>query len=215
MSFRILNLNRRFEQLMFLVLKKVSDLEYLVLDTQDGVYEKVSKDDLLRAKSLGFKVIEDDSMLDYTTLLKSLTKESIMHTLDTDACKQELYKKIQLWGSKIKDLPQLKDFNGGRLKLFVDDGCFIFVVNESVAPVYDTGDAYLFKIKENGVFGKLYKDSYIDVYASGIVSVFNTNSFGTITLNLLGEEVVTFNSKTAVKKRGRLSHAFASILDKI
>lgn len=200
---------------MFLVLKKVSDLEYLVLDNQDGIYEKVSESDLLRAKSLGFKIINDDSMLDYTTLLKSLTKESIMHTLDTDICKQDLYKKIQLWGSKIKDLPQLKDFNGGSLKLFVDDGCFIFLVNESVDPVYGTGDAYLFKIKENGIFGKLYKDSYLDVQGAGLVSLFSTKDFGFIALNLLGKEVVTFNNKTAEKRRGRLSNVFASILNKI
>ena len=200
---------------MFLVLKKIGDLEYLVLDNEDGVLEEVSRDDLARAKSLGFKIMNDDSMLDYAHLYKSLTKENIMRTLDTDVFKQDLYKKVQHWGSKIKNLPRLKDFNGGRLKLFVDDDCFIFIVNESVDPVYDTGDAYLFKIKPNGVSGKMYKDSYINVSASGTVSVFNNHSFGDITLNLLGKEVATFNKKTATKKKGRLSNVFTSILNKV
>lgn len=75
---------------MFLVIKKVNDLEYLVLDTQDGVVEKVCIDDLLRAKKLGFKIKEDNSMEDYITILKSLTKANIMHTEITYNYKKDL-----------------------------------------------------------------------------------------------------------------------------
>ena len=200
---------------MFLVIKKVNDLEYLVLDTQDGVVEKVSEDDLLRAKKLGFKIKEDNSMEDYITILKSLTKASIMHTEITYNYKKDLYEKLKYWGSKVKSLPRLKDFNDYKLDLFAVDDYFVFVVNESKDPVFGTGDAYLFSIKENGIFGKVYKDSYLDVQGAGLVSLFSTENFGSITLNLLGVEVVTFNKKTAIKKRGRLSNVFASLLNKI
>lgn len=200
---------------MFLVIKKVNDLEYLVLDTQDGVVEKVCIDDLLRAKKLGFKIKEDNSMEDYITILKSLTKANIMHTEITYNYKKDLYEKLKYWGSKVKSLPRLKDFNDYKLDLFAVDDYFVFVVNESRDPVFDTGDAYLFSIKENGIFGKVYKDSYLDVQGAGLVSLFSTENFGSITLNLLGAEVVTFNKKTAIKKRGRLSNVFASLLNKI
>lgn len=149
---------------MFLVIKKVNDLEYLVLDTQDGVVEKVCIDDLLRAKKLGFKIKEDNSMEDYITILKSLTKANIMHTEITYNYKKDLYEKLKYWGSKVKSLPRLKDFNDYKLDLFV--------VNESKDPVFGTGDAYLFSIKENGIFGKVYKDSYLDVQGAGLVSLF-------------------------------------------
>lgn len=200
---------------MFLVIKKVNDLEYLVLDTQDGIVEKVCIDDLLRAKKLGFKIKEDNSMTDYITILKSLTKANIMHTEITYNYKKDLYEKFKYWGSKIKSLPRLKDFNDYKLDLFAVDDYFVFVVNESKDPVFDTGDAYLFSIKENGIFGKVYKDSYLNVQSAGLVSLFSIENFGSITLNLLGVEVVTFNKKTAIKKRGRLSNVFASLLDKI
>ena len=200
---------------MFLVIKKVNDLEYLVLDTQDGVIEKVCIDDLLRAKKLGFKIKEDNSMEDYITILKSLTKANIMHTEITYNYKKDLYEKLKYWGSKVKSLPRLKDFNDYKLDLFAVDDYFVFVVNESKDPVFGTGDAYLFSIKENGIFGKVYKDSYLDVQGAGLVSLFSTENFGSITLNLLGVEVVTFNKKTAIKKRGRLSNVFASLLNKI
>lgn len=200
---------------MFLVIKKVNDLEYLVLDTQDGVVEKVCIDDLLRAKKLGFKIKEDNSMEDYITILKSLTKANIMHTEITYNYKKDLYEKLKYWGSKVKSLPRLKDFNDYKLDLFAVDDYFVFVVNESRDPVFGTGDAYLFSIKENGIFGKVYKDSYLDVQGAGLVSLFSTENFGSITLNLLGAEVVTFNKKTAIKKRGNLSNVFASILNKI
>lgn len=200
---------------MFLVIKKVNDLEYLVLDTQDGVVEKVCKDDLSRAKKLGFKIKEDNSMADYITILKSLTKANIMHTEITYNYKKDLYEKLKYWGSKVKSLPRLKDFNDYKLDLFAVDDYFVFVVNESKDPVFGTGDAYLFSIKENGIFGKVYKDSYLDVQGAGLVSLFSTENFGSITLNLLGVEVVTFNKKAAIKKRGRLSNVFASLLNKI
>ena len=61
----------------------------------------------------------------------------------------------------------------------------------------------------------MYKDSYLDVQGAGLVSLFSTENFGSITLNLLGVEVVTFNKKTAIKKRGKLSNVFASLLNKI
>ena len=200
---------------MFLVIKKVNDLEYLVLDTQDGVVEKVCKDDLSRAKELGFKIREDSSMVDYISVLKSLTKANIMHTEITSSYKRDLYEKIKTWGSKIRSLPRLKDFNDYKLNLFAVDDYFVFIVNESKDPVFGTGDAYLFSIKENGIFGKVYKDSYLDVQGAGLVSLFSTENFGSITLNLLGAEVVTFNKKTAIKKRGKLSNAFTSLLNKI
>ena len=200
---------------MFLVIKKVNDLEYLVLDTQDGVVEKVCKDDLSRAKELGFKIREDSSMVDYISVLKSLTKANIMHTEITSSYKRDLYEKIKTWGSKIRSLPRLKDFNDYKLNLFAVDDYFVFIVNESKDPVFGTGDAYLFSIKENGIFGKVYKDSYLDVQGAGLVSLFSTENFGSITLNLLGAEVVTFNKKTAVKKRGRLSNVFTSLLNKV
>lgn len=200
---------------MFLVIKKVNDLEYLVLDTQDGVVEKVCIDDLLRAKKLGFKIKEDNSMEDYITILKSLTKANIMHTEITYNYKKDLYEKLKYWGSKVKSLPRLKDFKDYKLDLFAVDDYFVFVVNESKDQVFGTGDAYLFSIKENGIFGKVYKDSYLDVRGAGLVSLFSTENFGSITLNLLGVEVVTFNKKTAIKKRGNLSNVFASILNKI
>lgn len=200
---------------MFLVIKKVNDLEYLVLDTQDGVVEKVCKDDLSRAKKLGFKIKEDNSMADYITVLKSLTKANIMHTEITYSYKIDLYEKLRSWGSKIESLPRLKDFNDYKLDLFAVDNYFVFVVNESKDPVFGTGDAYLFSIKENGIFGKVYKDSYLDVQDTGLVSLFSTENFGSIILNLLGVEIVTFNKKTAIKKRGRLSNVFASLLNKI
>lgn len=201
---------------MFLVIKKVNDLEYLVLDTQDGVVEKVCKDDLSRAKKLGFKIREDSSMVDYISVLKSLTKANIMHTEITSSYKRDLYEKIKTWGSKIRSLPRLKDFNDYKLDLFAVDDYFVFIVNESKDPVFGTGDAYLFSIKENGIFGKVYKDSYLDTQGgTGLVSLFSTDNFGSITLNLLGAEVVTFNKKTAIKKRGKLSNAFTSLLNKI
>lgn len=200
---------------MFLVIKKVNDLEYLVLDTQDGVVEKVCKDDLSRAKKLGFKIKEDNSMVDYITVLKSLTKANIMHTEITYNYKKDLYEKLKSWGSKIESLPRLKDFNDYKLDLISVTDYFAFVVNESKDPVFGTGDAYLFSIKENGIFGEMYEDSYLDIQESGVVSLFSTESFGSITLNLLGAEVVTFNKKTATKKRGRLSNVFASLLNKI
>lgn len=200
---------------MFLVIKKVNDLEYLVLDTQDGIVEKVCKDDLLRAKKLGFKIKEDNSMADYITVLKSLTKANIMHTEITYNYKKDLYEKLEYWGSKVKSLPRLKDFNDYKLDLFAVDNYFVFVVNESKDPVFGTGDAYLFSIKENGIFGKVYKDSYLDVQGAGLVSLFSTENFGSITLNLLWVEVVTFNKKTAIKKRGKLSNVFASLLNKV
>lgn len=201
---------------MFLVIKKVNDLEYLVLDTQDGVVEKICKDDLSRAKKLGFKIREDNSMTDYISVLKSLTKANIMHTEITSSYKRDLYEKVKIWGSKIKSLPRLKDFNDYRLDLFAVDDYFVFIVNESKDPVFGTGDAYLFSIKENGIFGKVYKDSYLDTQGgTGLVSLFSTDNFGSITLNLLGREIVTFNKKTAVKKRGRLSNVFTSLLNKV
>lgn len=200
---------------MFLVIKKVNDLEYLVLDTQDGVVEKVCKDDLSRAKKLGFKIKEDNSMVDYITILKSLTKANIMHTEITYSYKRNLYEMCKQWGSKIESLPRLKDFNDYKLDLFVVDDYFVFVVNESKDPVFGTGDAYLFSIKENGIFGEMYEDSYLDVQGAGLVSLFSTENFGIVMLDLLGKEVVTFNEKTATKKRGRLSNVFASLLNKI
>lgn len=200
---------------MFLVIKKVNDLEYLVLDTQDGTVEKVCKDDLSRAKKLGFKIKEDNSMADYITILKSLTKANIMHTEITYSYKIDLYEKLKSWGSKIESLPRLKDFNDYKLDLIPVDDYFVFVVNESKDPVFGTGDAYLFSIKENGIFGKVYKDSYLDVQESGVVSLFNTENFGSIALDLLGKEVVTFNEKIATKKRGRLSNVFTYLLNKI
>lgn len=197
---------------MFLVIKKVNDLEYLVLDTQDGVVEKVCKDDLSRAKELGFKIREDSSMVDYISVLKSLTKVNIMHTEITSSYKRDLYEEIKTWGSKIRSLPRLKDFNDYKLDLFA----VVFIVNKSKDPVFGTGDAYLFSIKENGIFGKVYKDSYLDTQGgTGLVSLFSTDNFGSITLNLLGREIVTFNKKTAVKKRGRLSNVFTSLLNKV
>lgn len=200
---------------MFLVIKKVNDLEYLVLDTQDGVVEKVCIDDLSRAKKLGFKIKEDNSMADYVIVLKSLTKAKIMHTEITYSYKIDLYEKLRSWGSKVKSLPRLKDFNDYKLDLFAVDDYFVFVVNESKDPVFGTGDAYLFSIKENGIFGEMYEDSYLDVQKSGVVSLFSNENFGFISLNLLGAEVVTFNKKTAKKKRGRLSNVFAYLLNKI
>lgn len=200
---------------MFLVIKKVNDLEYLVLDTQDGVVEKVCKDDLSRAKKLGFKIKEDNSMADYITILKSLTKANIMHTEITYSYKKDLYEKLKYWGSKIESLPRLKDFNDYKLDLIPVANYFAFVVNESKDPVFGTGDAYLFSIKENGIFGKAYKDSYLEVQESGVVSLFSTENFGIVMLDLLGKEVVTFNEKIATKKRGKLSNVFAYLLNKI
>lgn len=146
-------------------------------------------------------------MVDYISVLKSLTKANIMHTEITYNYKKDLYEKFKYWGSKVKSLPRLKDFNDYKLDLFV--------VNESKDPVFGTGDAYLFSIKENGIFGKVYKDSYLNVQGAGLVSLFSTENFGSITLNLLGREIVTFNKKTAVKKRGRLSNVFTSLLNKV
>lgn len=190
---------------MFLVIKKVNDLEYLVLDTQDGAVEKVNEGELVKARSYGFKIKENDSMRDYVTVLKSLTKAKIMHTEITYSYKRDLYEKLRSWGSKIKALPKLKKFKDSySLDLLAFNTFFVFVVNEAWNVFYnpDNGDAYLFIIKDNGIFGKVFNGTYLDVqYISA--------------LNLSGVETVTFNEKIATKKRGRLSNVFASLLNKI
>ena len=200
---------------MFLILKNFNDLSCLVLDTSDGVVERVSSDDLIRAKSYGFKFREDDSLKDYAYCYKSLSKASILNTLDDVTLRRDLYEKLKLWGSYIKDLPKLKDYMGFDIRILYCGQYFACIINEAVDSVLDSGDAYLYIIKENEISCKVYKQSYIEVSDNNVVSVSSLTDFGIIVLDLLNNPIVTFNEKTAKRKRGRLSDVFASVLDKI
>jgi hypothetical protein len=195
---------------MFEVVQQLKDNSYLVVDTEDGKIDKVTEDELARAKSLGYRIRFNDNLKDYTMCYTDLVKANIFGRLDYDITARNLCQSLKTWGSRIKALPILPVTNHCTSKLIQHGDSFILVVNESNDIFFSDGDAFLYMIREDGIFGKEWHNSYLNEY-KGVVGLLSTKEFGIITLDLLAEGYETFSEKTKKRKRGKVSDIFTSL----
>lgn len=195
---------------MFEVVQQLKDNSYLVVDTEDGKIDKVTKGELAKAESLGYRIRFNDNLKDYAMCYTDLVKANIFGRLDYDITARNLCQSLKSWGSRIKALPVLPATNHCTSKLIQHGDSFILVVNESNDIFFSDGDAFLYMIREDGIFGKEWHNSYLNE-DKGVVGLLSTKEFGIITLDLLAEGYETFSEKTKKRKKGKVSDIFTSL----